>query len=244
LAQQIKVAAVSYLNTLPLVYGFKKGLMQNQIELSFDFPAKIAEQLIAKQIDVALVPVAVLKKLENYTIISNYCIGANGAVASVCLLSDVPLADIRHIYLDYQSKTSVALLKLLLKNYLHLKVNFIDATEGYESLISGDIAGLVIGDRAFKLRGKFKYVFDLAEVWHTYTKLPFVFAVWVSNTILPQQFITEFDKAVELGLQRIDEIIEEVAYPLYDLKDYYTNKISYLFSKEKQQALQLFLSQI
>ncbi|MEI8060371.1 MAG: MqnA/MqnD/SBP family protein, partial [Ferruginibacter sp.] len=94
MAQKIKVGAVSYLNTKPLIYGFEQGMMQDEIELTFDYPANVARKLLENGIDVGLVPVAVLPLMKDYQIISNYCIGCDGAVNSVCVFSDVPITDI------------------------------------------------------------------------------------------------------------------------------------------------------
>src|SRR4051812_30744932 len=100
------------------------------IELSMDYPAKIAQQLIDGEVDVALVPVAIIPKLKEYHIISDYCIGAEGPVASVCLFSEVPLHDIKRIFLDYQSRSSVALLKLLIREHWKLDVELVDTSGG------------------------------------------------------------------------------------------------------------------
>src|SRR5688572_20649974 len=114
------------------------------LELSVDYPAKIAQQLIDGEVDVALVPVAIIPKLKEYHIISDYCIGAEGPVASVCLFSDVPMNEIKRIYLDYQSRTSVALLKVLVREYWKLDVELIETTDVYQDKIKGTDAGLVI----------------------------------------------------------------------------------------------------
>ncbi|HNK30623.1 MAG TPA: hypothetical protein PKG65_16940, partial [Ferruginibacter sp.] len=109
MAQKIKVGAVSYLNTKPLIYGFEQGLMKDEVELLIDYPSKIASLLQTNQVDIGLVPVAIIPTLEEHHIISDYCIGCDGEVASVCLFSEVPLAEVSTILLDYQSRTSVAL---------------------------------------------------------------------------------------------------------------------------------------
>jgi chorismate dehydratase len=121
LERKVKVAAVSYLNTKPLLYGFRDHQVMKMIDLSMDYPAKIAQQLIDGEVDVALVPVAVIPKLKEHHIISDFCIGAEGPVASVCLFSEVPLHEIKRIYLDYQSRSSVALLKVLVRDHWKLR---------------------------------------------------------------------------------------------------------------------------
>jgi chorismate dehydratase len=244
LIHKIKVGAVSYLNTKPLIYGFENGMMPDEIELLFDFPANIARQLLNDQIDVGLVPVAALPAMQEFHIISDYCIGCDGAVASVCLFSDVPLQDIKTILLDYQSRTSVALLKILIKEHWKITPEFIAAEKGFEQNIKGTTAGLVIGDRAFKQIPVSKYHYDLGLAWKEMTGLPFVFAAWVSNKKMTAEFINSFNAATSLGLQNIDTIVSAINYKEADLNDYYKNKISFLLDDKKKAALQLFLSKL
>ena len=244
MAQKIRVGAVSYLNTRPLIYGFEKGMMANDIELVFDYPANIAARLLNKQIDIGLVPVSVIPSLPEKYIISDYCIGADGEVASVCLFSDVPLAEIRTILLDYQSRTSVALLKLLLKEHWNISPVLVAATEDYEKDISGTTAGLVIGDRAFKQRLRSAYTYDLGLAWKEMTGMPFVFAAWVSNIELPEDFKTEFNKANAFGLDNLNEVISAVQYDIYDMQTYYTKNVSYRLDALKEEGLKLFLKHI
>lgn len=234
------MGAVSYLNTKPLVYGFEQGMMKETIDLSFDYPANVAKQLLNNEIDVGLVPVAVLPMLQEYHIISDYCIGAEGPVASVCLFSDVPLLEIKTILLDYQSRTSAALLKILVKEHWKIQPKFVASEKGFEQQITGTAAGLVIGDRAFAQRKKSKYIYDLAEAWKDMTGLPFVFAVWAANKKLPEAFATKFNAVTAEGLQYIPEIVAKLQYEAYDLDVYYTRNISYSLSETKQTALALF----
>ena len=243
--RKIRVGAVSYLNTKPLVWGFEQGMMKEEIELSFDYPANLASKLASGDLDIALLPVASIPKVNNATIISDYCIGASSAVASVCLFSDQPLDSMQTILLDYQSKTSVALLDVLLNRFWRIQefnIEIENASEGYEKRISGDTAGLVIGDRAFELRGEYPYVYDLAEEWINYTKLPFVFAAWVANKELPAAFLGAFNLATGEGLQHIEEIVENENYTNYDLKTYYTKNIDYILDDKKKEGMKLFFS--
>jgi len=214
----------------------------NMLELSVDYPSKIAQQLIDGEVDVALVPVAIIPKLKEYHIISDYCIGAEGAVASVCLFSDVPLNEIKRIYLDYQSRTSVALLKVLVREHWKLPVELIETTGDYQDKIKGTDAGLVIGDRALEQRKVSPYIYDLAEHWIRFTNLPFLFAAWISNKALPIEFIQEFNNANSIGIHNIPAVVAENPYPVYDLTTYYTQNISYPLTPSKRQGMQKFLS--
>ncbi|MEO7264347.1 MAG: menaquinone biosynthesis protein [Ferruginibacter sp.] len=239
--RKIRVAAVSYLNTKPLIYGFEKGMMKEEIELVFDYPANVASMLLYDEADIGLIPVAAIPLLEEYHIISDYCIGANFEVASVCLFSEVPLNKIEKIILDYQSRTSVALLKILLKYHWKKQPEFIQSTEGYENEITGTTAGLVIGDRALKQRMQSNYIYDLATAWHDMAGLPFVFAAWVSNKKLPDDFTESFNKATGEGLLHIAEIVKKNVYPYYNLETYFTTNISYELNEQKKEGLKLFL---
>jgi len=244
LLQKIKVGAVSYLNTKPLIYGFEKGMMNKEIELVIDYPSNIAHKLLNNEIDIGLVPVAVLPAMDECHIVADYCIGCDGAVASVCLFSDVPLQQIEKVLLDYQSKTSVALLKILLKEHWKITPELVTAEPGFELQIKGTTAGLVIGDRAFKQIPKSKYHNDLGVAWKEMTGLPFVFAAWVSNKKMTAAFVDEFNKTTSLGLNNIDAIVKAIAYKDANLDEYYKKRISFLLDDKKKAALQLFLSKL
>ena len=239
--RKIRVGAVSYLNTKPLVYGFENGEMKDEIELFFDYPAKIAAMLLNDEIDIGLIPVAVIPHLNEHYIISDYCIGASQAVASVCLFSDVPLKEIKEILVDYQSRTSAALLKILLKQHWKISPALIDTNNDYQQNIKGTTAGLVIGDRALEQRSHSKYIYDLAEAWITMTGLPFVFAAWVANKKLSDEFTQSFNKATSKGLNHIAEIVDTVKFREYNMNEYYTRNINYKLDDKKLEALQLFL---
>src|SRR5690606_31297707 len=150
------------------------------------------EKLRSGEVQLALVPVALLPQLNEYHIISNYCIGADGIVDSVKLYHDVPLDEICSVLLDYQSLTSVNLTRVLFRFAWKRDVQFIEGRPGFEDEVAGNTAAVVIGDRTFALNGKYNYETDLAQAWQKFTSLPFVFAAWVSTEKLPDDFIQEF----------------------------------------------------
>jgi chorismate dehydratase len=244
LIQKIKVGAVSYLNTKPLIYGFEQGKMKDEVELLIDNPANIAKLLLNNEIDVGLVPVAIIPFLKEYHIIADYGIGCDGDVASVCLFSDVPIDDITTILLDYQSRTSVALLKVLLKEHWKISPQLVAGSKDFEGQITGTVAGLVIGDRALLQRGRHKYIYDLGLAWKQMTGLPFVFAAWVSNKALPQSFCDAFNEATATGLDHIGEIVAKNPFAAFDLQDYYNNCIKFRIDLRMHEALTLFLTKL
>ncbi len=224
-----------------MLYGIEHSPVRQWIDLSMDYPAEVARQLKADEIDLGLIPVAILPELKEYFIDADYCIGANGPVGSVAIYSDVPLEEVETILLDYQSRTSVALCRILLKHFWKLSPQMVRAAPGYQDLIKGNMAGVVIGDRAFEQRKKSKYEYDLAKTWKKMTGLPFVFAAWVSNKELPETFIDAFNRANKWGLTQLDKVVAENPSPHYDLLHYYTRNISYRLDEEKRKGLQLFL---
>ncbi len=244
MAHKIKVGAVSYLNTKPLIYGFEQGMMADEIDLVIDYPANVAKLLVENKIDIGLIPVAAIPLLREHYIISDYCIGCDGEVASVCLFSQVPINEIETILLDYQSKTSVALLQLLLNEHWKIEPTLIESSADYEKDIKGTTAGLVIGDRAFKQRLISPYIYDLGLAWKEMTGLPFVFAAWVSNTKMDADFVEQFNRANKYGLERLEEVVEKNTSPHFDLRSYYTKNIEFELSLLKLKSVKLFIEKI
>ena len=240
---KLKVATISYLNSIPFVYGLENSSLDLDIQL--DIPSNCAKKLLEGEVDLALVPVAILPMLREYYIIGESCIGANGKVETVCLYSDVPLNQIDTILLDYHSKTSVQLLKVLCNKYWKINPKFIETSSGFEQKINGKIAGLIIGDRAYNYHNQYKNMFDLSEHWKQFTGLPFVFACWVSKTKFSDEIVSQFDKAIKYGLNNLDAALEKKSKQFnttIDKKKYLTEIISYQLSQKKKEALNLFLS--
>lgn len=219
-------------------------MMKDEIELVFDYPARVADLLLNDEVDIGLIPVATLPRMKEYFIVSDYCIGATMPVASVCLFSDVPVNDIKEVLLDYQSRSSVALLKILLNEHWGIKPALTNTTEGFQHLIKGNTAGLVIGDRALNQQKKSAYVYDLAEAWQQMTGLPFVFAAWVANKQLQSEALNSFNKATGEGLYHLEEIVAANPFQDYDLYTYYSSNIDYILDDKKRKGMELFLQKI
>lgn len=238
----MKVGIVNYLNTLPLLYGLEHSSLASRIELIKDYPARIAALLENGQIDIGLIPVASLPHIPKGQLIADFGIASDGPVASVGLLSQAPLEDIEEVLLDYQSKTSVALLKILLEHHWNKSVRLIPGEAGLEKNISGHTAGLLIGDRCLRYRSQVNYVYDLGEAWKSFTGLPFVYAAWVSNRELPAHFIREFNQANAAGVKAIDRILQQQSITYYDLRKYYHENIRYTLGDAERKGLSNFLA--
>jgi chorismate dehydratase len=243
LERKIRIGAVSYLNTKPLLYGLQNGPIKDQIDLTLDYPSNLVKALKNNQIDVGLLPVAALADIDDYQIVSDHCIATEGEVASVCIFSEVPLEEIETVFLDYQSRTSVMLCKILFEKHWKKSVQFIDANDdSYIEKIKGNVAGLVIGDRALRIRHRFNFIYDLGSGWKEMTGLPFVFAVWVGKTQIKEEFITLFEEANQMGLSQINLIIDQNNLSYYPMDLYFRTNISYLLTKDMRVSMKRYLS--
>lgn len=239
----LRISAVSYINSLPFIYGIQKaGTLKNH-HLSLDYPSKCAEKIEKGTADIGLAPVALLLKMPTARILPGYCIGANGPVKSVLLHSEVPLRQIRRIYLDYQSRTSVLLIRILCRYFWKIDPELVPAGAGFEKKIRGNVAGLIIGDRNFGLKGNFRHSTDLSGEWKRMTGLPFVFACWIAAKPIGRQKEKELQRALAFGLKHRMEALKKAhsrrlkGMPVGYLKRY----IRYGFGQEEQKALRLFL---
>ncbi len=246
MSEKVKISAVSYLNTKPFLYGLEQSTVSQEFTLSLDVPSECARKLLSGEVDMGLVPVAVIPQMKQAHIIGDYCIGANGAVHTVCIYSRVPLEEIEELYLDYQSRTSVALVQVLLNEYWGLTPTLLSAKQGYEKKIHGKIAAVIIGDRTIGLDNQYPFVYDLAETWKAMTGLPFVFAAWVSNRKLSDSFSDLFNQALSVGIENRKLVAEQLQprYPNFSVFDYYYKYIDYKFTNAKKEALSLFLQKI
>lgn len=205
------------------------------------YPSLLAQQLKEGSIDVALLPVAAMPGIPGAHIVSDYGIATDGNVVSVAIFSHVPMEQIAEVYLDYQSRTSVKLAEVLLRNYWKKEVVFKPADEHYIDNIEGTTAGVIIGDRALQVLHNYPYVYDLSAAWKQHTGLDFIFAAWVTNKELSQDFITKFNAANAEGLRHIDTVIAQNPFPWYDLNTYYRTNIIYLLDERKKKGLSTFL---
>lgn len=245
--KKVRLTAVNYLNTKPFIYGLIQAGMESEMEMHKDIPSVCADKLIKDEVDIALIPVAALAQMKQHYIVSDYCIGCDGEVKTVCLYSNNPIEDINRIYLDSHSRTSVALTKVLVKEYW--KKESMDYKPIYEiehAVMDDDSAILAIGDKTIGLDTKYRFVYDLGVAWKDMTGLPFVFAAWVANKKLEPAFLERFNAALALGLAHIPELLfilpEQDSE--FDLKKYFEENISYSLDESKKAALRLFMSKL
>jgi Predicted periplasmic solute-binding protein len=243
--KNIKISAVSYTNTKPFLYGIQNTDIINQIDLSLDMPSDCAQKLIDDKVDIGLIPVAATLNMPYWEIVSDYCIGAVGAVNSVFIFSNCDIKDVKTIQLDPESRSSNNLARVLLKNYWEVMPEQITNAADYSVSRNNYTAFVQIGDRTFGKKEQFKYVYDLAEEWHKFTGLPFVFAAWIANKSIPSDFIEEFNQSLKYGLDSRSELIKTLpSRPDFDLEDYLMHKLDFILTDNKRKALYLFLDYI
>lgn len=243
--KKIRISAVSYTNTKPFLYGIQNTPVIEQIDLSLDIPADCAQKLIDDKVDIGLIPVAAALQLPEWHIVSDYCIGAVGAVNSVFLFSNCDITEVKTVQLDPQSRTSNNLARVLLKNFWKVEPELVTEAPDYGQSTDANTAYVQIGDRTFGKKAKYKFVYDLSEEWQHFTGLPFTFAAWIANKPIPQQFVDEFNRALKFGLDHRPELLKELPErDDFDLEDYLMHRLDFSLTEDKKKALFLFLDHI
>jgi chorismate dehydratase len=214
MSTRLKVGAVTYLNTKPLVYRLEQ--FAPPAELSFDLPSRLADNLAADRLDVALIPSIECFQNPDYRIVSDACIACRGPVLSVKLFSRVRAVDIRTLALDEGSRTSVALLRILLKERFGLEPETVPLPIGTSLSDTTADAVLLIGDRAIHSPpGRFAEVWDLGDQWCQWSGLPFVFAMWVARRgVDVRNLESGLAAARDCGVANLEQIAEAAAAPL------------------------------
>ncbi len=242
-----RISVVSYLNARPFIYGMEHHLSKDEFHIEKDIPSTCAQKLINDQTDIGLIPVAMLSSLKESHLITSFGILADGKVDSVVLVSNSPLKEIKKVILDQESRTSVLLARILAQEHWHIHPEWINENED-RSLLQADAftGAVIIGDRALTNRSHYKFCYDLAEEWKLLTGLPFVFATWVSNRIIPAEIIQQLEQSFEYGVaHRTDYFSQlEIEYPEINISNYLQDRILYKIDSRAREGLQLFLEKV
>lgn len=244
---RIKISAITYLNSKPFLYGLSHSSLMDSIDLSLDIPSVCADKLKSGTADIGLIPVAEISGIPGANILTDFCISCSGKVRTVVLVSHVPIEEVSTIVLDYQSRTSVQLVRILARDYWRINPGWTNGGVDYiREEIRGDHAGVIIGDRVFEAEKLFPYVYDLGEAWKDLTGLDFVFACWVANRPIDPAFEQLFSEALDDGIKHIPEVIAEYKqhFPTYPFEAYFRENIFYHLDESKRSGLELFLQLI
>ena len=242
-----RIAASSYLNTAPLIWSFLYGARRNTVELSTDkAPARCAELLVSGEVDASLVPVIEYQRISDVVIVPDVCVGSRSAVQSVVLATKLNnLKKVRSVALDNSSRTSVALVKIIFREFLGFEPEWETASPDLRSMLQQADAALIIGDPAMKIpRNQFR-VFDLATMWHEFTGLGFVFAMWMAgNQNSGAIRAVDFAAARDEGLEHLDEIAGENKNQLGlsedEIKAYLTENIAFRLDEDMKHGVGLY----
>ena len=244
--EKFRISAVRYANTYPFIYGLSESGFDQKAIIETDHPADCATKLISGMADIGLIPVAAIPLLKESHIISDYCIGASGKVRTVQMMSNSDFNNISKVYLDYRSKTSVNLVKVLAKNKWRKDLEWVNTYENFDFFSRRNREAVVlIGDQCFEYEKCFEFKFDLAEEWKDFSGLPFVFACWISNRTIDSGFINEFNNALKTGVENIDLVVRKfgssgtIRGP--ELKEYLEKNINFYLDDEKRRGMDLFL---
>lgn len=248
-----KIGAVSYLNTLPLVYGVDSTAHlsnSSRCSLSFDLPSRLADQLATGDLDVALIPSIEVFQNPDYTVVSDACIACRGPVWSVKLLSRVPLESIGSLALDEGSRTSVALARILLRREFgvtpELRSLPIDST--WQTADADAV--LIIGDRAMNPERdqEFQLEVDLGQWWYEQTGLPFVFAMWTARPGIEPAHLQQIgdllshsrDSGVENSAVLATENAKRYGLTTPQAVDYFQTYLHFKLGRAEREALKRF----
>ncbi len=242
---KLKVSVVQYLNTVPLVWGMLHGPQLENFEMTFTTPARCADEVRSGSAAVGIIPSIELQRIANLEVIPGVSISSLARVRSVALFSKKPIGKVESVALDRSSRTSVALLTILLKKFYGVSPRMTLAEPDGDAMLRMADAALLIGDPALVYHGQGVTVYDMAEEWKKFTGLPFVFAVW-AGTVDSRlaRFASAFQSSRDYGLAHIDEIASEHAsrhrLSAAQVKVYLTENINYNLAGEHLEGLNLF----
>ncbi len=245
--RKLRISAVSYLNTVPLVWGMLHGRQRDLFNLDFSLPSECAGRLESGAADIGIVPVAELPRL-GLSVLRGAGIACRGAVRSILLVSKVPRTRIRVLAADTSSRTSVQLARILLERNHGARPRLVPFPPDLQAMLEAADAALIIGDPALRigLDQPGCQVFDLGEEWTATTGLPMVFAVWAGHSECITPGLEEpFLDSCRFGLAHLDEIVERESaargLTREMVRTYFERNVTLEFGEPEYQGLDLFL---
>jgi chorismate dehydratase len=246
----MRISAISYLNTAPLMWDFEHGAAGDQFNISYTVPSQCARELQNGKADIGIIPSAAYASIPGLLIISGMAIASKQAVRSILLVSRKPMAEIQTIALDSSSLTSVALARILFKKFWGGSREFSSAPPNLDSMLSASDAALLIGDPALVIDRTRYLTWDLAEEWLRFTGKPFVFAFWAVRQGAAQASNLDlkaiFQKSRDHGLEpsNLNRIAQDwsttLKLPAEDLYTYLTSNIFYYLDEPCLDGLRMF----
>jgi chorismate dehydratase len=243
---RLRLAASSYLNSAPLIWSFMHGSLKQQVTLTDPVPAKCADLLAKDDVDVALVPVIEYQRIDEIHLIPDVCVGSKEEVRSVVLVTrSDDLVSVQSVALDESSRTSATLVKIIFQEFLETEPSWETASPDLRQMLAENDAALIIGDPGMTFSRDGYHVWDLARLWHEFTGLGFVFAMWMIRANAPEAArCLDFAKARDEGVAKISEIVDHYQQRLSlsrsEIMEYLTKNISFAPDETMQQGLRLY----
>jgi chorismate dehydratase len=242
---KLRVGIVNFLNSKPLAWGFLKGHHADLFAPSYHPPATVARLLGQGSLDIGLIPSIEVQRIPGLKVLPDLCIASRHEVRSVLLVARRPAAEIRKVALDTNSRTSAALLRVLMRERFHLDPEYIHAHPDPERMLAEADAALLIGDPALKVDRERYTTFDLAGEWHALTGLPFTFAVWA---VRPEVTLPDlpfyFKSSLRYGLSSLDNVVRESAAELSletaEVRSYLTENLNFFLRRDELAGLTEF----
>jgi chorismate dehydratase len=250
--RRLRISAISYLNTAPLMWDFEHGETGRDFDISYTLPSACARALAEGTADIGIIPAAAYAEIPGLLVLPEVAIASRRAVRSILLVSKVPVEQVRTVALDTSSMTSVALTKVLFEKWLGGGRSFAAMAPDIDQMLAENDAGLLIGDPALKVDRKRYHTLDLAEEWIRHTGRPFVFAFWAvrGDALLeaaPSQDLPSiFQASRDHGLEpaNVNQIAREWATRVDlredEVRSYLTENIHYDLDSGCIEGLQLF----
>ena len=250
--RRLRISAISYLNTAPLMWDFEHGDWGRRFDISYTLPSACARALAEGSADIGIIPAAAYTQIPGLQVIPDVAIASRQAVRSILLVSRMPLDKVRTVALDTSSMTSVALTKILFEKWLGGGRAFTSMAPDIEQMLAACDAGLVIGDPALQIDRARYHTVDLAEEWIRYTGKPFVFAFWAvrgqalgeADPVLDLAAIFRDSRDHGLAPSSLQLIAEDWAPRLgisqAEVHSYLTENIHYQMDTECLEGLRLF----
>ncbi len=255
---RLRISAISYLNTAPLMWDFEHGEAGRHFDISYTIPSACARSLQAGTADIGIIPAAAYAQIPNLLVLPEIAIASRQPVRSILLVSRVPLEEIRDVALDTSSMTSVALTKVLFAKWLGGGREFKSMAPNLDRMLETCDAGLLIGDPALQVDRSRYFALDLAEEWIRHTGKPFVFAFWAVRAVALGERGSHYEDAAPLNLacifqrsrdhglepENLDHIAREwaprVGISQQDVRSYLTENIYYHLDDRCLEGLELF----
>lgn len=242
-----RVCAVHFLNTLPLVWGLQHGPSPADLSLEMASPAECAERLRRREADLGLVPVAEIHR-QGLPVLPGTCISSDGPVRSILLISRKPWAQVQTLSADWNSRTSVVLAQIILKERFGARPTVSAQAPSLEAMLAEADAALLIGDAALQVDPvTLPYaVLDLGEEWQRLTGLPMVFAAWAGPAVLQSPWLEEtLRESLADGMANLDVIVEQEA-ALHGVsrdlaRSYLAENIRFLLGERELAGMQEYL---